>query len=147
MNIHSSTSLKAIATVKAARAATRQQDTGPEQGSVFPWLLTLLVVLALLYRLDPRVDRWLNNKDARPVAMGLVQSVNYVDRLGSLDTQVNTDQQTFLVEDAANLPKGTALEWRRSKLYGDLCVVGSERCWNLLVSAELDTKPASVRIP
>lgn len=100
-----------------------------------------------MYRFDPRVDRWLNNQDAKPVAMGLVQSVNYVDRLGSLDTQVNTDQQTFLVEDAANLPNGTALELRRSKLYGDLCVVGSERCWNLLVSAELDTEPASVRIP
>jgi len=82
--------------------------------------------------MDPQVNRWIANAGKPTLVVGTVQSIQYVGHLGHFDTQINTDQQTLLVEGSAPVSKGVALEWRRNKLYGGLCVVGTKRCWDLL---------------
>lgn len=116
----------------ADQTDTEQKELGGTTSLLVLFALVLVIPILILIRLDPRVDRWIAN-DGKPVlAMGTVQSIQFVGRLGGLDTQINTDQRTLLVEGVAALPKETALEWRRSELYGDLCVVGTDRCWDLL---------------
>ncbi len=136
LNQHSPASLRALQALKAKRT-TDQTDSGQKElggttSLLVLFALVLVIPVLMIIRLDPRVDRWIAN-DGKPVlAMGTVQSIQFVGRLGGLDTQINTDQRTLLVEGAAAIPKGTPLEWRRSELYGDLCVVGTDRCWDLL---------------
>lgn len=136
LNQHSPASLRALQALKSNgkvdQTDTEQKELGGTTSLLVLFGLVLVIPVLMIIRLDPRVDRWMAN-DGKPVlAMGTVQSIQFVGRLGGLDTQINTDQRTLLVEGAAALPKGTALEWRRSELYGDLCVVGTDRCWDLL---------------
>jgi len=145
LNQHSPASLRALQALKAKGTAnqidTEQKELGGTTSLLVLFALVLVIPVLMIIRLDPRVDRWMVN-DGKPVlAMGIVQSIQFVGRLGGLDTQIDTDQRTLLVEGAAALPKGTSLEWRRSELYGDLCVVGTDRCWNLLITDELERTP------
>lgn len=145
LNQHSPASLRALQALKAKRLADQtdkeQRELCGTTSLLVLFALVLVIPVLMIIRLDPRVDRWMSN-DGKPVlAMGTVQSIQFVGRLGGLDTQINTNQRTFLVEGAAAIPKETALEWRRSELYGDLCVVGTDRCWNLLIADELERIP------
>lgn len=142
LNQHSPASLRALQALKtkgtADQTETEQKELGGTTSLLVLFAMVLVIPILMLIRLDPRVDRWMANKDKPTLAMGTVQSIQFVGRLGGLDTQINTDQRTLLVERAATLPKGTAVEWRRSELYGDLCVVGTDRCWDLLVVDETE---------
>lgn len=134
---HSPASLRALHALKDHRAQSDHEQPVEEMKSTkaLMALLMLFVIIPvlLIFRMDPRVDRWVNNRHKPTVSMGVVQSIQYLGHMGHLDTQLNTNYQTLLVEGTAAVAKGTALEWRRSELYGDLCVVGTERCWDLLV--------------
>ncbi|MDT7517026.1 hypothetical protein [Rhodoferax mekongensis] len=145
LNLHSPASLRALQALKSKGSADQPETVQRELGGTTSLLVLMALVLVIpvlmVIRLDPRVDRWIANKGKPPLEVGTVQSIQFVGRLGGLDTQINTDQRTLLVGDAAAIPKGTALEWRRSDLYGDLCVVGTERCWDLLVVDETERSP------
>ncbi len=91
-----------------------------------------MVIAALFVWTDPKVTRWRTYRDSAPIPMGQVQSVKFVGRMYYLDTQVDTDHKTLLLDGVADMAKGTALEWRRGNLGNDLCVVGTTRCWGLL---------------
>jgi hypothetical protein len=148
LNQHSPASLRALQALKTKGTADKtdsgQKELGGTTSLLVLFALVLVIPVLMIIRLDPRVDRWMAN-DGKPVlSMGIVQSIQFVGRLGGLDTQINTDQRTLLVEGAAALPKGTALEWRRSELYGDLCVVGTDRCWDLLEIDRTDGKASAV---
>jgi hypothetical protein len=136
LNQHSPASLRALQALKAKGTAdptdTEQKELGGTSSLLVLFAMVLVIPILMIIRLDPRVDRWMANEGKPVLAMGTVYSIQFVGRLGGLDTQINTDQRTLLVEGAAALPKGTALEWRRSELYEDLCVVGTDRCWDLL---------------
>ncbi len=136
LNQHSPASLRALEALKTKGTAdqtdTEQKELGGTTSMLVLFALVLVIPVLMIIRMDPRVDRWMANEGKPVLAMGTVQSIQFVGRLGGLDTQINTDQRTLLVEGAAALPKGTALEWRRSELYGDLCVVGTDRCYDLL---------------
>lgn len=136
---HSPASLRALQTRKSKGTAdeneSEQQQLGGTNLLLVLFALVLLIPILLIIRLVPRVDRWIANREKSTLSMGTVQSIQYVGRLGGLDAQINTDQRILLVEGTAAVTKGTTLEWRRSDLYGDLCVVGTDRCWDLL---ELD---------
>ena len=145
LNQHSPASLRALQALKAKRTAdqtdTEQTELGGTTTLLVLFALVLVIPVLMIIRLDPRVDRWMANDGKPALVMGTVQNIQFVGRLGGLDTQINTNQRTLLVEGAAALPKGTALEWRRSELYGDLCAVGTDRCWNLLITDELERTP------
>ncbi len=152
LNQHSPASLRALQALKtkgtADKTDSEQKELGGTTSLLVLFALVLVIPVLMIIRLDPRVDRWMAN-DGKPVlAMGIVQSIQFVGRLGGLDTQINTDQRTLLVEGAAALAKGTALEWRRSELYGNLCVVGTDRCWDLLeIDRTEGNAPAVHQIP
>jgi hypothetical protein len=142
LNQHSPASLRALQALKtkgtADQTETEQRELGGTTSMLILFALVLVIPVLMIIRMDPRVERWIAN-DGKPVlAMGTVESIQFVGRLGGLDTQINTDQRTLLVEGVAAIPKETALEWRRSELYGDLCVVGTDRCWDLLVVDETE---------
>jgi len=124
-------------TMEAPVQDSVQQPVQPTSNSIASVLffvgLLILVPCLLIYRFDPRVVRWLANEGKPTVAMGSVQSIQYVGHFGYLDTQINTDRQTLLVEGSASIRKGAAVEWRRSQLYNDLCVAGTQQCWDLIV--------------
>jgi hypothetical protein len=142
LNQHSPASLRALQALKTKGTANQtdaeQKELGGTTSMLVLFALVLVIPVLMIIRLDPRVDRWMANKDKPTLAVGTVQSIQFVGRLGRLDTQINTYQRTLLVEGAAAISKGTALEWRRSELYGDLCVVGTDRCWNLLIVDETE---------
>lgn len=142
LNQHSPASLRALQGLKTKGTVDQNELNQKELGGTKSLLVLLALVLAIpilmIIRLDPRVDRWMSNHGKPTLAMGTVQSIQYVGRLGGLDTQINTDQQALLVEGTAALRNGTALEWRRSELNGDLCVMETNRCWNLLIADELE---------
>jgi hypothetical protein len=148
LNQHSPASLRALQALKAKGSAdqtdTEQKELGGTTSLLVLFALVLVIPVLMLIRLDPRVDRWMANDGKAVFAMGTVQSIQFVSRLGGLDTQINTDQRTLLVEGAAAIPKGTPLEWRRSELYGDLCVVGTDRCWDLLEIDRTDGNASAV---
>lgn len=148
LNQHSPASLRALQALKAKGTADptdmEQKELGGTTSLMVLFAMVLVIPILMIIRLDPRVDRWMAN-DGKPVlAMGTVQSIQFVGRLGGLDTQINTDQRTLLVAGAAALPKGMSLEWRRSELYGDLCVVGIDRCWDLLEIDRTDGNASAV---
>lgn len=98
--------------------------------------VTLIVALWVFTLFDRRLHSWIDHKDTRSVPLGQVVEISYVGQLGTVHTQVKTENRTLLIEGAVPLPKGTAIEWRRSKVFKDLCVVGSEHCWDLVLSGE-----------
>lgn len=152
LNQHSPASLRALQALKTKGTAdqtdTEQKKLAGTTSLLVLFALVLVIPVLMIIRLDPRVDRWIAN-DGKPVlSMGIAQSIQFVGRLGGLDTQINTDQRMLLVTGAAALSKGTSLEWRRSELYGDLCVVGTDRCWDLLeIDRTEGNAPAVHQIP
>lgn len=142
LNQHSPASLRALQALKARRTEEQTDAEKKELGGTTSMLvlfaLVLVIPVLMIIRMDPRVDRWMTNKGKPTLPVGTVQSIQFVGRLGGVDIQINTDQRTLLVEGAAAIPKGTALEWRRSELYGDLCIVGTDRCWDLLIVDETE---------
>jgi hypothetical protein len=146
---HSPASLQALQALKTHEAGdpseTEQKELGGTTSLLFVFALVLVFPILLIIRMDPQVDRWIANDGKPTLVVGTVQSIQYVGHLGHFDTQINTDQQTLLVEGSAAVSKGTPLEWRRNKLYGDLCVVGTDRCWNLLQTDREDEQSTSAR--
>lgn len=149
LNQHSPASLQALQALKANKAGdpadTEQKEVGSTTPLLFVFALVLLIPILIIVGMDPRVDRWISNRSKPVMAVGTVLSIQYLGHLGHFDTQINTDKQTLLVEGSAVVSKGVALEWRRSKLYGDLCVVGTDRCWDLLETDREDEQPTSTR--
>ncbi len=93
----------------------------------------MVIAMVIAVHFDSRVQRWRANKGLPPIEMGVVNGIELVDARGHQDTQVITDLHMLYLEGAATLRPGEVLEWRRSELHGDLCVVGTDRCWDLLV--------------
>lgn len=62
---------------------------------------------------------------------GTVQTVRYVGSFGPT-TQVETDRKIFLVRGTVNLDKGIRLVRRKDFLGQEICIEGSNTCWELL---------------
>jgi len=95
--------------------------------------VVIVVPLLLIRSADSRSLRPSPQAGKPPLPIGSVQSIQFVGHMGMVDTQINTDQLTILIGGAVTIRKGTLLEWRRSQRSGDLCVVGTDRCWDLMV--------------
>lgn len=64
-------------------------------------------------------------------AWGTVQTVRYVGSFGPT-TQVETDRKIFLVRGTVNLDKGIRLVRRKDFFGQEICIDGSNTCWELL---------------
>ena len=62
---------------------------------------------------------------------GTVQTVRYVGSFGPT-TQVETDRKIFLVRGIVNLDKGIRLVRRKDFFGQEICIDGSNTCWELL---------------
>ena len=62
---------------------------------------------------------------------GAVESVRYVGGV-TPRTQVSTADRTFLLHSVANIPKRALLEKRESFFYRQVCITGTDYCWELM---------------
>jgi uncharacterized SAM-binding protein YcdF (DUF218 family) len=124
--------------------STKVQDTASlsksQRGSTAIFILCALAVVSVIVfpilivrSMDPRSQRSYSHVGKPPLPIGAVQSIQFVGHGGMVDTQINTDQLAVLVEGAISIRKGVVLEWRRSQARDDLCIVKTNRCWDLMV--------------
>ncbi len=75
------------------------------------------------------VRHW--NDPTAPVAQGTVQSILYVGNLG-IDTQIDTEQRSFIVHGITKLRKGVHVETRKGTWAYALCDQNSDLCEDLV---------------
>lgn len=100
------------------------------------WKLAFLVVgtLAVVALISwPYGARLMASVSAPDVVkdVGTVQKINFVGGL-HITTQVEVETEALLIDDAANLPKGTRLQLRENFFGRQVCISGSRRCWDLV---------------
>jgi len=136
LNQQSSASMPSLAAHKSHKVHDTSSAKKSQRGSTALFILIALVVvlpILMIRGMDPRNQRPSPHLGKPPLPIGAVQSIQFVAHMGMVDTQINTDQLTVLVGGAVSIRKGVVLEWRRSQRSGDLCVVGTDRCWDLMV--------------
>ena len=76
---------------------------------------------------------WLDTADRPKVmALGRVQRITYIGGLG-LQTQVDTETQSVLLDGVVRLPLHTVIELRSYSVEDEeVCAVGVKRCWRAL---------------
>ncbi len=75
------------------------------------------------------VRHW--NDPTAPVAQGTVQRILYVGNLG-IDTQIDTEQRSFIVHGITKLRKGVRVETRKRTWAYALCDQDSGLCEDLV---------------
>lgn len=93
-------------------------------------LLTLLIIFALVFILG--VPRWqeMMQSPASPEAstpVGTVQRIQFIGNLG-VDTQIDTEERSFLVRGISKLQKGMPLRLYLSFWKSDLCNADASIC-------------------
>ena len=88
-------------------------------------LLIMLAVLASFAWTYPWLSDHLASKERE--YLGTVQRVTYVGSF-TVDTQIDTERQTFLLQGSAFIHRGDKLEWRSRLFDAQACVVGTEVC-------------------
>lgn len=98
------------------------------------WFFLVLMTVLLSIILLPKILRLVSGlgKPVAGVYLGSVQKVTYIGGFG-LRTQIDTDNQTFLLSGAVQVNKGTRLELRRGIIFdAEVCEVGTRSCRNLI---------------
>ncbi len=75
------------------------------------------------------VRHW--NDSTVPVAQGTVQRINFIGNLG-IDTQIDTEQRSFIVHGITKLKKGTRVETRKGTWAYALCDQDTDLCEDLV---------------
>ena len=88
-------------------------------------LLIMLAVLASFAWTYPWLSDHLASKDRE--YLGAVQRVTYVGSF-TVDTQIDTERQTFLLQGSVFLHRADKLEWRNRLFDAQACVVGTDVC-------------------
>ena len=124
--------MSAISQSRIKADAGVQSESSGVAGSLILAVCLVVIAMVITVHFDSRVQRWRANKGLAPLGIGVVSRIDLVETRGHHDTQVTTDSRTFYLEGVNTLHPGDVLEWRRSELHRDLCVVGTERCWDLM---------------
>ena len=116
--------------------STASENTGPRKSKTsFTRAIVLLglIITAILaaWMLDwfPITDS--QSKHREHEYMGAVQKITYVGNLGP-DTQIDTENRTFLLRGAASLKKGDRMERRETFFTIKVCELETGRCWDLM---------------
>ena len=111
---------------------TTLQTTTPRPRDDSWILLTVLgVVLILLAALVtlPWTYEWISKQwpPKEREYLGVVQRVSYVGSFG-VDTQIDTEAQTVLLEGTVFIHRGSRMERRERQFDTQICVVGTDVC-------------------
>lgn len=93
-------------------------------------LLTVLIIFALVFILG--VPRWqkMMQSPASPevsIPVGTVQRIRFIGNLG-IDTQIDTEERSFLVRGISKLHRGTPLHLYRGTWNSALCNADASIC-------------------
>ena len=115
-----------------AEPQTTPQTTTPRPRDDSWILLTVLgVVLILLAALVtlPWTYEWISKQwpPKEREYLGVVQRVSYVGSFG-VDTQIDTEAQTVLLEGTVFIHRGSRMERRERQCDTKICVVGTDVC-------------------
>ena len=111
-----------------ADAHSRTPRSRDDTWIVMTLLGVLLILLAALASF-PWTYLWLSERWASKEReyLGTVQRVTYVDSF-TVDTQIDTERQTFLLQGSVFLHRADKLEWRNRLFDAQACVVGTDVC-------------------
>ena len=138
LNQQSSASMPSLPAHKSHKvhdtsSAKKSQRGGTALSIVIALVVVIVLPILMVRSMDLRNQRSTPHLGKPPLPIGAVQSIQFVAHMGMVDTQINTDQLTVLAGGAVSIRKGVVLEWRRGQRRDDLCVVGTDRCWDLMV--------------
>ena len=96
--------------------------------------LSAMLTIAAVRSPSPSLMRWWFDTADRPKvqALGRVQRIAYIGGLG-LQTQVDTETQSVLLDGVVRLPLHTVIELRTYEVEDEeVCAVGVRQCWRAL---------------
>jgi len=93
-------------------------------------LLTVLIIFALVFVLGvPRWQKMMQSPASPNVStpVGTVQRIRFIDNMG-IDTQIDTEERSFLVRGISKLQKGAPLRLYRGTWNSALCNADASIC-------------------
>ena len=111
-----------------------QSTSSVLSGGDYVFIVFVLVVLTAV--LGPPIWKgWMLSAagPGKPIPMGTVQRIRFVGNLG-IDTQIDTDDRSFMVSGISKLQKGMPVHLRRGSWSDALCNADASICERLMGS-------------
>ena len=102
--------------------------------STKPIVVFLVLGAVLAFVADPKCRRWVDHLGKTPQAihMGVVTWTQPVQRFGPTGTLITLGDRKLQVLGVADVSPGTTMEWWPGRWGADLCVLGTQKCWEVL---------------
>ena len=101
--------------------------------STKPIVVFMVLGAVLAFVADPKCRRWVDHLGKTPQAihMGVVTWTQPVQRFGPTGTLITLGDRKLQVLGVADVSPGAAMEWWPGRWDEDLCVVGTQKCWEV----------------
>ena len=108
-------------------------STPVKQLSTKPIAVFTVMGVLLAFVADPKCRRWVDHWGQIPysIPMGTVSSTQPLQRFGPAGTLITLGTRKLQVIGVVDVSHGAAMEWWPGRWGEDLCVVGTQKCWEV----------------